>query len=122
MLKMSARGRVIKHPEMKISQKGTQFLKFTIEVPAAREGQWSKRVYLTAFGNLAKDFETKLFEGSEVEVEAEPSARAYLDKMNKPTGLLEGIARSIRVLSSPKVVIAPQPQQETFITEDDIPF
>jgi hypothetical protein len=51
-------------------------------------------------------------------VEAEPSARGYLDKMGKPTAVLEGILRTVRVVNVP----APAPIMEAPLDEMDIPF
>lgn len=116
MLEMRIKGKVSKGPEPKVSAKGVSYCKFTVEVPT-KQGAWPKRVYLTAFGGLAQDAE-RLGLGYEVEVIAEPGARGYLDKLGKPTGLLEGIVRSCKVTSAPAPTAAP----EASLTDEDIPF
>jgi len=120
VLVMTVRGKVTKHPEHKISAKGTAYTKLVVEVPAGKQGQWGKRVFLTAFGPQASDCE-RLAEGFEVEVVAEPQARGYADKLGKPAAVLEGIVRSVKVLSAPQPMVF-QHVPEPTITEDDIPF
>lgn len=116
MIEMKFKGKVSKGPEPKVSAKGVSYTKFTVEVPI-KQGAWPKRVYLTAFGAHAQDAE-RLGLGMEVEVVADPSARAYLDKLGKPAGLLEGVVRSCKVLSAPAPTQAPAFE----MSDEDIPF
>lgn len=123
MLKMIGRGKIIKMPESKISTKGTPYLKVTVEMPPAREGMWPKRVYLTAFGKLAQEYEGKLFINDEIEFQADPSARGYTDKIGKVNGLLEGVIKTLKIVKQFKLQApAAQPIQEPAFSEDDIPF
>jgi single-stranded DNA-binding protein len=121
MLSMTIKGVVPNYPETKTSAKGNPYVKLMVEVPQG-EGKWPKRVYLTAFGTQANDIAQRVQSGMTVEVVADPSARAYSDKLGRPAAVLEGIVRSCKILSAP----APQPEaavfQEATITEDDIPF
>jgi hypothetical protein len=116
MLKITAQGKIAKGPEIKQSAKGVPYAKLMLEVPQSR-GTWPKRLYLTAFGAQVSDCE-RLQHGYEVTVEAEPSARGYLDKMGKPTAVLEGILRTVRIVNVP----APAPIMEAPLDEMDIPF
>lgn len=119
MLTMTAKGKVTKYPEVKISQRGVSYVKFMIEIPAG-EGKWPKRVYLTGFGQLVQDIQSRVQSGCEIEIQAEPSARGYTDKMGKVTAALEGIVRSFKVLSTPAQVAVQR--QESTLTDEDIPF
>lgn len=120
MLLMQLRGKVVGHPQAKLSVKGTAYTKLVVEVPAGKKGEWGKRVFLTAFGHQAGDCE-RLGEHYEVEITAEPQARGYADKLGKPAAVLEGIVRSVKVLSTPQPVNFGEVPEPT-ISEDDIPF
>lgn len=133
MLYMTAKGTLNKYPEKKISIKGTPYLKFQIEIPAP-QGRWPSKVYCTAFNELANEFEHKLFTGMVIEVQGTPEASAYTNKMGKPTGTLQCIARKISIISAPAQPIVEHPQSDRLpwrpeqdlpqsnITDEDVPF
>lgn len=139
MFSLNLVGQVTTTPELKVSVKGTQYLKFTVEVPQP-EGRWSKRVGVTVFGNQAVTLAAQIpAPGCIVSVVGEPEARGYLDKTNKPRGALDCVGREVRVLVAAGATRQAQPEwtppgeelttlmvaaagKEPNLGEDDIPF
>lgn len=129
MLFMTARGRISKFPEKKISQTGLPYLRFQIDVPTP-QGRWDTRVYCTIFGDMADLWEQKLTTDMTVHCEGSPSASAWANKMGKPTGGLSLIVRKLFVVpesQQPQAQpAAPAPVmpnvKESEIDLDEIPF
>lgn len=118
MLVMQVRGKVAKFPESKVSAKGVAYARVVVKTPpTSRKQDWGKSVYLTAFGNMVGQVEM-LQVGAEVEVVCEPGARGWLDKQNKVAAMLEGVIKTLKVLSDPQPIAEMQPSFE----ESDIPF
>lgn len=129
MLFMTARGRISKFPEKKISQNGLPYLRFQIDVPTP-QGRWDTRVYCTIFGDMADLWEQKLTTDMTVHCEGSPSASAWANKMGKPTGGLSLIVRKLFVVPESQ---QPQAQpaapalqnvvlEDSSIDNSDIPF
>lgn len=134
-------GTVRDTPELKVSVKGTQYLKFTLEAPQG-EGRWAKRVGVTVFGQQAVAIAAQVpTPGYLVSVVGEPQARGYVDKMGKAQGVLELVGREVRVLAGAPVtktqdasrtwtppddnlqpVMAAAATKEPNFGDDDIPF
>jgi len=138
MLNFTAVGTVIDTPELKASAKGTQYLKFKLETPAPKEGMWPKRIGVTVFGQQATALAAQIpTPGFLVSIVGEPQARGYVDKMGKAQGVLECVAREVRVHSAPyaqtqnqawhppgeqpAALVLPAVKEPNF-GEDDIPF
>ena len=129
MLYMTARGRISKFPEKKISQNGLPYLRFQIDVPTP-QGRWDTRIYCTIFGEMADLWEQKLTVDMTVHCEGSPSASAWANKMGKPTGGLSLIVRKLFVVpesQQPQAQPAAPALQnvavpDVALTEDDIPF
>jgi hypothetical protein len=126
---MTARGRISKFPEKKISQTGLPYLRFQIDVPTP-QGRWDTRVYCTIFGDMADLWEQKLTVDMTVHCEGSPSASAWANKMGKPTGGLSLIVRKLFVVPESQQPQVQQPApapvmpnvKESEIDLDEIPF
>lgn len=138
-MQMQIEGHVLNTPELKVSVKGVHYLKFTVEVPAQKQGQWLRRVYVTMFGDEAQSAARQMpTPGYKVKISGTPETRAFLDKMNQPKAVQELIGRQWTVLSAPNNQSPQQdwqPPNEQWTTamnnalkkepsfgEDDIPF
>lgn len=133
MLTLSVTGTIYKHPEYKISQKGTPFVKICVDVPPQREGAYSTRVWLTGFGHNVERLQ-HLSEGTTISLTATPDVYAYTNKQGHVKGILQGIIREVKSITQPKNTeqyveraAAPQQVQSLQTTteplfDDDIPF
>jgi len=120
MLEMRLQGRVERYPEGKVSAKGVHYCRVTVEVTPSRS-QYSKKINLTGFGDIAQAMERHLSVGDTVEVVCEPQAKAWLSKKNnEPQASLEGIIRTYKVLTTTAKPVIAAP--ETNMTDEDIPF
>ena len=122
MLEMRLQGTVSQYPDLKTSARGVQYCRVTVEVPSGKAGTYAKRVNLTGFGDTAVALNDALSPGDQVEIIAEPQAKAYMSKKtNEPAASLEGIVRTYKVLSAKaKAPVAKAP--EPAFDESDIPF
>lgn len=122
MLEMRLTGRVERYPEGKVSAKGVNYCRVTVEVRPERS-QYSKKINLTGFGDVARGMERHLNVGDTVEVVCEPQAKAWMSKKNnEPQASLEGIVRTYKVISSMTQPQTPVQVPEATITDEDIPF
>lgn len=131
MLNLTVVGYISKQPTLAQSQKGTQYLKFQVEVPA-QEGRYPKRVGVTVFGQQAGRLANELQQTQLVSLTGEPQARGYQDKTGKAAAVLEMIAREVNLLGGPVVNAYAQDAgpvttttaaaAQSTINFDDIPF
>jgi single-stranded DNA-binding protein len=127
MLNAVVVGYVTRQPEFKQSAKGTNYLKFQVEVPAP-QGRYPKKVSVTMFGNYIQTVGNSLAVGHLVSLQGEPQASAYTDKQGKPKGALDLIARECNILSgntAPSQPVNNNTNPNAFnppFTEGDIPF
>jgi hypothetical protein len=133
MLLMSVTGTIYKHPEYKISQRGTPFVKICVDVPPQKEGAYSTRVWLTGFGDNVDRLQ-HLSEGTTISLTATPDVYAYTNKQGHVKGILQGVIREVKSLSqaknpeqhvqrtaAPQQIQSVQPTPEPLF-DDDIPF
>lgn len=116
MLSIIAVGNVSKGPELRQSQKGTNFLRFQVEIPTP-QGNWPKRLGVTVFGKQAETLAAQVHVGALVSLAGEPQARGYLDKLGKAAAVLEMIASQVIVLASARAAVSDDPP----IMDDDVP-
>lgn len=68
--------------KLAVSQKGSEYAKFSIEVPKNREGLYNEKMNVTVFGKIVED--VKKLEGLEkpiIEIEGSLESRLYKDKI-----------------------------------------
>jgi single-strand DNA-binding protein len=100
MKKIIITGNVGKDPEMRSDQNGGQFATFSVGVAVGtKQTPKTDWVEISANGKLAEIVRSFVRKGTKVLIEGFPSVNAYINRENKPIGILRVYANNIELLS-----------------------
>lgn len=100
MKKIIVTGNVGRDPELRADQSGNQFASFSLGVSVGtKQNPKTDWVDVSCNGKLADVARNYVKKGSKLLVEGFPSAGAYINKENKPVGVLRIYANNFEFLS-----------------------
>ena len=119
MKKIIITGNVGRDPEMKISQNGEEFVTFSLGVSVGtKDKPKTDWVDISCNGKLVDIVRNYVRKGTKLLIDGYPTVNAYMNKENKPVGVLKVFAHNLELCGSNPNNLSSSNTQDTYVLPD----